>query len=136
LDHDHGKLRMASVSARWRRVVIPISWKAHGIVVFSVAAGLLALASASQSVIHTALICLILFAVGIGWLCLEGRFSDIWRVAWSLVLCGGIAFGLAGAAIVPMYMATGEMIRHIGGSAAVIGQRTFHGKTSILLSLN
>jgi len=95
--------------------------KAHGIVVFSVAAGLLALASASQSVIHTALSCLILFAVGIGWLCLEGRFSDIWRVACSLVLCGGIAFGLAGAAIVPMYMATGEMIRHIGGGAAVIG---------------
>jgi hypothetical protein len=95
--------------------------KTHGIVVFSVAAGLLALASASQSVIHTALSCLILFAVGIGWLCLERRFSDIWRVAWSLALCGGIAFGLAGAAIVPMYMATGEMIRHIGGSAAVIG---------------
>ena len=95
--------------------------KAHGIVVFSVAAGLLALASASQSVIHTALSCLLLFAVGIGWLCLERRFSDIWRVAWSLVLCGGIAFGLAGAAMVPMYMATGEMIRHIGGSAAVIG---------------
>ena len=95
--------------------------KAHGIIVFSVGAGLLALASASQSVIHTALSCLLLFAVGIGWLCLERRFSDIWRVAWSLVLCGGIAFGLAGAAMVPMYMATGEMIRHIGGSAAVIG---------------
>ena len=95
--------------------------KAHGIVVFSVAAGLLALASASQSVIHTALSCLLLFAVGIGWLCLGRRFPDIWRVAWSLVLCGGIAFGLAGAAMVPMYMATGEMIRHIGGSAAVIG---------------
>ena len=95
--------------------------KPDGIVVFSVAAGLLALASASQSVIHTALSCLILFAVGIGWLCLERHFSDIWRVAWSLVLCGGIAFGLAGAAVVPMYMATGEMIRHIGGSAAVIG---------------
>src|SRR4029077_2377160 len=96
--------------------------KAHGIVVFSVAAGLLALASASQSVIHTALSCLILFAVGIGWLCLERRFSDIWRVAWSLALCGGIAFGLAGAAVVPMYLATAEMIRHIGGGVAVIGQ--------------
>ena len=95
--------------------------KAHGIVVFSVAAGLLALASASQSVIHIALSCLILFAVGIGWLCLDRRFSDIWRLAWSLALCGGIAFGLAGAAIVPMYLATGEMIRHIGSGAAVIG---------------
>ena len=74
--------------------------KPNGIVVFSVAAGLLALASASQSVIHTALSCLILFAVGIGWLCLERRFSDIWRAAWSLALCGGLAFGLAGAAMV------------------------------------
>src|SRR6266545_6327103 len=95
--------------------------KAHGIVVFSMAAGLLALASASQPVIHAALSCLMLFAVGIGWLCLERRFSDIWRIAWSLVLCGGIAFGLAGAAILPMYIATGEMIRHIGGGASVIG---------------
>jgi hypothetical protein len=95
--------------------------KPNGIVVFSVAAGLLALASASQSVIHTALSCLILFTVGVGWLCLERRFSDIWRVAWSLALGGGIAFGLAGAAIVPMYLATGEMIRHIGSGAVVIG---------------
>jgi hypothetical protein len=102
-------------------LLIRFPGKPHGILVFSVAAGLLALASASQSVIHTALSCLILFAVGIGWLCLERRFSDIWRVAWSLALCGGIAFGLAGAAIVPMYLATGEMIRHIGGGAAVIG---------------
>jgi hypothetical protein len=95
--------------------------KAHGIVVFSVAAGLLALASPSQSVIHAALSCAMLFAVCIGWLCLERRFPDIWRVAWSLVLCAGIAFGLAGVAMLPMYIATGEMIRHIGSGAAVIG---------------
>ena len=88
--------------------------KACGILVFSVAAGLLALASASQPVIHAALICLILFAAGVVWMCLQRRFTDIWRVAWSLVVCGGIAFGLAGAAILPMYIATGEMIRHVG----------------------
>ena len=29
LDHDHGKLRMASVSARWRGVVISISWESQ-----------------------------------------------------------------------------------------------------------
>ena len=110
--------------------------KAQGIIVFSVAAGLLALASASQPVIHAALSCVILFAVGIGWLCLERRFSDIWRVAWSLVLCGGIAFGLAGAAIVPMYMATGEMIRHIGGGAAVIGHAHIPWENFNLTQLN
>jgi hypothetical protein len=95
--------------------------KASGILLFSIAAGLLALASASQSVIHTAVSCLILFAVGIMWLCLHRRFGDLWRVGWSLAVCGGIAFGLAGAAILPMYIATGEMIRHIGANAAIIG---------------
>jgi hypothetical protein len=95
--------------------------KTSGILVFSVAAGLLALASSSQPVIHAALICLILFATGIAWLCLQRRFADVWRVAWSLVVCSGIAFGLAGVAILPMYVATGEMIRHIGAGAAVTG---------------
>jgi Bacterial membrane protein YfhO len=95
--------------------------KARGILVFSIAAGLLALASASQSVIHTAMTCLMLFASGIAWMCLQRRFADVWRVAWSLAVCGGIAFGLAGAAILPMYIATGEMIRHIGAGAPVIG---------------
>jgi hypothetical protein len=91
--------------------------KARGILVFSIAAGLLALASASQPVIHTALSCVILFPVGIGWLYLQRRFADIRRLAGSLVLCGGIALGLAGAAILPMYIATGGMIRHIGAGA-------------------
>jgi hypothetical protein len=95
--------------------------KTSGILVFSIAAGLLALASSSQPVIHAALICLILFATGIAWLCLQRRFADVWRVAWSLMVCSGIAFGLAGVAILPMYVATGEMIRHIGAGAAVTG---------------
>jgi len=95
--------------------------KARGILVFSIAAGLLALASASQSVIHTAMTCLMLFASGIAWTCLQRRFADVWRVAWSLAVCGGIAFGLAGAAILPIDLATGEMIRHIGAGAPVIG---------------
>jgi hypothetical protein len=95
--------------------------KACGILVFSIAAGLLALASASQPVIHAALSSLILFAAGIGWMYLQRRFADIWRLTWSLVLCSGIAFGLAGAAILPMYLATGEMIRAIGHGAAVTG---------------
>ncbi len=95
--------------------------RARGILVLSIAAGLLALASASQPLIHAALSCVMLFAVGIGWLYLQRRFSDLGRVAWSLAACSGIAFGLGGAAILPMYIATGEMIRHIGAGAAVIG---------------
>ena len=95
--------------------------KACGILVFSTAAGLLALASPSQSIIHAALTCLILFTSGITWMCVQRRFADVWRVAWSLAVCGGIAFGLAGAAMLPMYIATGEMIRHIGAAAPLIG---------------
>jgi hypothetical protein len=95
--------------------------KKRGILVFSIAAGLLALASASQSVIHAVVTALMLLTVGVAWLCLERRFVDLRRVAWSLVVCGGIAFGLAGAATIPMYIATGQMIRHIGAGAAVIG---------------
>jgi hypothetical protein len=95
--------------------------KASGIIVFSVAAGLLTLASPAQSVIHAALACLILFAVGVVWMCLKRRFAQVRRLAWSLIFCSGIAFGFAGAAILPMSIATGQMIRHIGRGAAVIG---------------
>ena len=95
--------------------------KAGGILTFSIAAGLLALASPSQAVIHAALSCLVLFAAGIGSMCMQRRLTDIWRLAWSLLLCGGIAFGLAGAAILPMYIGTSGMIRHVGAGATVIG---------------
>jgi hypothetical protein len=109
--------------------------KACGILVFSIAAGLLALASASQPVIHAALSCSILFVAGIGWMCLQRRFTDIWRLAWSLVLCSGIAFGLAGAAVLPMYLATGEMIRHVGAGTSVIGHAPIPWKSFNLFQL-
>jgi hypothetical protein len=95
--------------------------RAAGVIVFSVAAGLLALASPSQSVIHGAFMCMVIFAAGTAWLWRRRRFSDIWRLARSVAMGGGIAFGLAGAAILPMYIATPEMIRHVGAGAAVIG---------------
>ena len=107
--------------------------KACGILVFSIAAGLLAL-SASQPVIHAALMCLILFIAGVVWMCLQQRYEDIWRVAWSLVVCSGIAFGLAGVAILPMYIATGEMIRQVG-DAAVIGYAQIPWKNFTLYQL-
>ncbi len=109
--------------------------RASGITVFSVAIALLTLASPSQSVIHTALMCLILFAAGAGLMCFQRRFAEIWRVAWSLVICGGIAFGLAGAAILPMYIGTGEMIRHVGAHAAVIGHAQIPWKSFNLSQL-
>ncbi|HZR06183.1 MAG TPA: hypothetical protein VFA61_10200 [Candidatus Udaeobacter sp.] len=112
--------------------------KPSGILVFSVAAGLLALASPSQAVIHAGLSCLLLFATGIAWLCLQKRFVDIWHLACSLLLCGGIIFGLAGAALLPTYIATDEMIRHVGAGATVIGHAHIPWKSFNLyqLSLN
>jgi hypothetical protein len=109
--------------------------KASGILTFSIAAGLLTLASPSQSVIHATLSCAVLFATGIALLCVERRFADVSRVAWSLGVCGGIAFGLAGAAILPMYLATGEMIRHVGAGAAVIGHEHIPWKSFNLSQL-
>jgi hypothetical protein len=109
--------------------------ESRGILVLSVAAGLLALASASQPVIHTALSCVMLFAAGIGWLYLQRRFKDLGRVAWSLAVCSGIALGLAAAAILPMYIATGEMIRHVGAGAAVIGHEHIPWKSFNLSQL-
>jgi hypothetical protein len=95
--------------------------RVSGIILFPTAAGLLTLASASQAVIHAALMCLILFTIGIGWMCLQRRFASIGIVVGCLVVCGGIAFGLAAAAALPMYIAKAGMIRHIGAGAAVIG---------------
>lgn len=123
--------------ARWITITASYAWlplvlagavlllrfpgKACGILVFSTAAGLLALASASQAVIHAVVMCLILFTAGVIWLCLERRFADLWRLAWSLAVCTIIVFGLAGAATLPMYIATGEMIRIIALNGSVIG---------------
>jgi hypothetical protein len=109
--------------------------RASGIMLFSVAAALLTLASPSQSVIHAALMCPILFAAGVGLMCLQRRFAESWRVAWSLVICGSIAFGLAGAATLPMYIGTGEMIRHVGAHTAVIGHAQIPWKSFNLFQL-
>jgi hypothetical protein len=110
--------------------------KASGILVFSITAGLLALASPSQSIIHATLSSLILFVIGIAWFCLRRRFADVWRLTWSLLVCGGIAFGLAGAAVFPMYMATVQMIRHVGAGAAVIGHEHIPWKSFNLFQLS
>jgi hypothetical protein len=110
--------------------------KVRGILVFSIAAGLLALASPSQSIIHATLSSLILFVTGIAWFCLRRRFADVWRLTWSLLVCGGIAFGLAGVAVFPMYMATAQMIRHVGADVAIIGHEHIPWKSFNLFQLS
>jgi hypothetical protein len=109
--------------------------KASGILTFSIAAGLLTLASPSQSVIHAALSCLVLFAAGLARSCVQRRFADVSRVAWSLLVCSGIVFGLTGVAILPTYIAMGEMIRHVGAGAAVIGHEHIPWKSFNLSQL-
>jgi len=117
-----------------------------GMIVFSVAAGLLALAQPAQSVIHGLLVCVILFTTGIDWLLWQHRFSETLSLIKSLFLCSIITFGLAGAAVLPMYIDTREMIRFVGPVTAVIGhghipwssfnenQLTFRQVTGILFN--
>jgi hypothetical protein len=92
-----------------------------GIIVFSVAAGLLALAQPAQSVIHALLVCTIFFGTGFIWLLWQRRFAETSCLIRSLVICSALTFGLAGAAVLPMYIDTGEMIRHVGTGNVVIG---------------
>ena len=121
LDRYHSQLCLATVSACRRRATLAISWEGlWNTRVFHCGrpSGIGERLTAGNS---RALMCLILFAAGVIWMCLERRFTDIWRLAWSLVVCTSIAFGLAGAATLPMYIATGEMIRFVALNAWVIG---------------
>jgi hypothetical protein len=143
--------RNTEVYASWITVAASYAWlplvlaggvlllrfpgKASGIILFSVAAGLLALASPSQPMIHAAVSCLILFGTGTAWMCLHQRFAEVRRIGWSLALCGGIVFGLAGAAVLPMYIASGGMIRHVGANVAVIGHEHIPWKSFNLTQL-
>jgi hypothetical protein len=63
--------------------------------------------------------CLILFIIGATWMLRQQRLADIWRLGGSLTACSVIVFGLAGAALIPMYMATNEMVRHVGYEAVI-----------------
>ena len=94
-----------------------------GILLTGISAGLLALASASQSVAHALLFCGVLFGGGAVWLWKREGWKRVVYFVSSLLLAMIIAFGIAAVSVVPMYLGIGEMIRHIGQGYVLGHQR-------------
>lgn len=91
-----------------------------GILLLGVSAGLLMLASASQSVAHALFCCLIFFTSGAIWLFRKGGRRPVLQLVVSLVCAGVIASCIGAVSAVPVYLGIKNMVRHIG-NAAVIG---------------
>ena len=85
-----------------------------GILLLGGSAGLLALASASQSVSHAIFFGVIFFGAVMAWLILRRDATAVTRLILSLVAAGAIAFGLAAVSAVPVLLGIERMIRHIG----------------------
>src|SRR5436190_9818497 len=85
-----------------------------GILLLGSSAGLLALASASQSVSHAIFFGVIFFGAVMAWLILRRDATAVVRLILSLVAAGAIAFGLAAVSAVPVLLGIERMIRHIG----------------------
>ena len=94
-----------------------------GIVLFGVSAGLLALASASQSVAHAFYCSLVFFGSCAVWLFRKGGMRPVLQLAISLVLAGIIAFGIGAVSAVPVSLGIKDMIRHIGNGFVLGNQK-------------
>ncbi|HZR27135.1 MAG TPA: hypothetical protein VFA71_00030 [Terriglobales bacterium] len=96
----------------------PLSY--GSVAVFALAAGLMCTASPSQPLIESAFVCAVFVAAAGVW-----RWRRDAAAAARFVIGVGMsvitAVGLAAVAFVPMWLATGGMIRHIGEHAQVMG---------------
>jgi hypothetical protein len=86
-----------------------------GIVLLGGSAGLLALASAAQPVVHALFFSVIFFGAGLIWTFRNRGSGSALRLIVSLAAAAGIAFGLAAVTAIPVYLGIEGMIRHIGG---------------------
>lgn len=86
-----------------------------GIFLLGVSAGMIALASASQSLAHAMLFSVIFFGAGVLWTCRNRGWGAVIRLVASLAAAAAIAFGLAAVATIPVYIGIEGMIRFIGG---------------------
>jgi hypothetical protein len=91
------------------------------ITLFSVAAGLMCTASPAQPVIQAAFFCAIFLTAAAIWRWRKDGVAAMGRLFLGLSLSSLIAFALAAVAVLPMAIATGDMIRHIGNYPPVIG---------------
>jgi hypothetical protein len=85
-----------------------------GILVLGGSAGMIALASASQSIAHALFFSVIFFGVGVIWIFRNHGLESALRVAMSLTAAAGVAFGLAAVTAIPVYLGIREMIRFVG----------------------
>lgn len=97
----------------------PLSFES--IALFSVAAGLICTAMPSQPVIQSAIVGIIFFTAAALWQWRKEGVAAVGRLLSGLSITGLIAFGLAAVAFLPMTLATGGMIRHVGYHPPVIG---------------
>lgn len=81
-----------------------------------ISAGLLALASASQSIAHTLLFCIIFFGVGTIWIYKTRGLRQVGKLLSCLTIAAAIAFGISAVSVVPVFLDMDGMIRHIGAS--------------------
>jgi hypothetical protein len=95
-----------------------------GIVLLGGSAGLMALASAAQPVVHALFFSVIFFGTGIIWIVLNRGMRSAVRLIVSLAASAGIAVGLAAVTAIPVYLGIERMIRHIGSGAAVLGHQS------------
>jgi hypothetical protein len=124
------------VSAHWVAIAAAYSWfpllvvgmirllraplSFGSIALFSLSAALICTANPAQPVIQSAFVCGIFFVAAMFWRWRKDGFAAAGRLLAGLGISGIIAFGLAAAALVPMTLATGGMIRH-GTRPPIIG---------------
>jgi len=91
------------------------------ILLLGVSAGMIALASPSQSVVHALFFSVIFFGAGLIWTFRNRGVGSALRLIKSLAAAMVIAFGLAAVAAIPVYLGLQEMIRFIGGGFVLGG---------------
>jgi hypothetical protein len=91
------------------------------IALFSLSAALICTANPAQPVVQSAFVCALFFTAAVMWRWRKDGLAAVWRLLAGLSIGGVIAFCLAAVAFLPMTLATGGMIRHLGSNSHIIG---------------
>ena len=107
------------VAGMIRLLRAPLSF--GSIALFSLSAALICTANPAQPVIQSAFFCGIFFIAAAVWRWRKYGTAAAGRLLAGLVIAGAIIFSLAAVAFLPMALATGDMIRHLGSNSQIIG---------------
>jgi hypothetical protein len=140
------------VSAHWIAIAAAWSWfpllvagmirllraplSLGSIALLSLSAGLICTATPAQPVIQSAAVCGIFFTAAVFWLWRKGGVGAAGRLLAGLLIAGVIALGLGAVAFLPMTLATGGMIRHVGANSHIIGHASIPWDSFNLHQLN